>query len=249
MEQEDLVSISQELEQWEMSINDTLKQCQIGIKIVEKASLECNTGTTSDQIVKAVQNTEDNRTEADIKTKDTKKFSTEVESALIMKDTTPMSNKDAVGKITAEHKTSKSPSKLQFQCDECPVKYKWQSNLRRHKIRKHKNTRLGKKLNRKLKGVTKRRTCNWCKFTIEGIYSKSSAKTLMNAHKGNEHPFGKKCDQCEFHTTNYMSAHIKRIHSDERLICSDCGFKTIFKYILKKHQINKHIKQRRCFSE
>ena len=145
MEQEGLISISQELEEWEMSINDALKQCQIGIDIVEKASLECNADTTSDQIVKAVQNTEDNKTEADLKTKDTKKFSTEVESALIMKEITPMSKEGGVGKITAEHKTSK------FQCDQCPVKYKWQSNLRRHKTRKHTNTRLGKKIKQKIK--------------------------------------------------------------------------------------------------
>ena len=192
MEQEGLISLSQELEEWEMSINDALKQCQIGIEIVEKASLECNGDTTSDQIVKAVQNTEDNKTEVDLKTKDTKKFSTEVESALIMKDTTPMSNEDVVGKITAEHKTSKSPSKLQFQCDECPVKCNWQSNFSAHKARKYRKSRFGTKLKKKLKGFTSRRKCNWCKFTIEAIYSKSSAKTIMNAHKVNEHPFGKK---------------------------------------------------------
>ena len=174
-----------------MSINDALKQCQMGIEIVEKASLKCNADTTSEQIVKAVQNTEDNKTEADLKTKDTKKFSTEVESTLIVKEITPMSKEGGVGKITAEHKTSKSPSKLKFQCDECPVKYKWQSNLRRHKIRKHTSKRLGNKLNKKFKGVTKRRKCNWCKFTIEGIYSNSSAKILMNAHKVNEHPLVK----------------------------------------------------------
>ena len=165
MEQEDLVSISQELEEWEMSINDTLKQCQIGINIVEKASLECNAGTTSDQIVKAVQKTEDNKTEAELKTKDTKKFSTEVESTLIMKEITPMSKEGGVGKITAEHKTSKSQSKLQFQWDECPVKYNWQSNLSAHKARKHRKSRFGTKLKKKLKGFTNRRKCNWCKFT------------------------------------------------------------------------------------
>ena len=46
-----------------------------------------------------------------------------------------------------------------------------------------------------------------------------------------------------------MSAHIKRRHRKDSFICSDFGFKTIFKNILKKHQINKHIKQRRCRSE
>ena len=64
-------------------------------------------------------------------------------------------------------------------------------------------------------------------------------------------PLVKKCDQCEFYTTNYnaMSTHIKRIHSKERLICSDCGFTTIFKDSFKKHQINKYIKEKRCRSE
>ena len=40
MEHEDVTNISQELDDWEMSINNTLKQCLIDIDIVEKTSFE-----------------------------------------------------------------------------------------------------------------------------------------------------------------------------------------------------------------
>ena len=229
MDYKDLVSISQELEKWEMSINDTLKQCQIDIDIVEKASLECNAATTIDKIVEATEETEDDKAESELKTKDTKKFSTEVDLALIM------SKEGGNVKIIAKHKKSKSPSKLA------------------HKTLKHKKTRLGKELNKKIKDTddTRMRKCNWCNFTIEGIYSKSSATTLMNLHKVNEHPFGKKCDECEFHTlnSNNMKVHIRTLHNTERYICRDCGFNTISKFSLKIYQHNKHFKESRCRGE
>ena len=101
MDQEDLTIICQELNEWEMSINTTLKD------IVENASYDCNAETASDKIVKAAKETEDNKAEAELKTRDAKKFSTEVDSALSMKEITRMSKEGGDGKITAEHKKSK----------------------------------------------------------------------------------------------------------------------------------------------
>ena len=50
MQHEDVTNISQELEDWEMSINNSVKQCLIDIDSIEKTSIEYDGKVTTEHM-------------------------------------------------------------------------------------------------------------------------------------------------------------------------------------------------------
>ena len=102
MEQEDFATISQEIKEWEMSINHTLEKCQIDLDIVEKASIQCSAETASEKIVKTLQEAQDTKGKAEPITKYPEEFKCVDNSAFTMKEITLLSKDGGYGKITTE---------------------------------------------------------------------------------------------------------------------------------------------------
>ena len=258
MEQEDLSSISEELKAWEMSINDIIKECQISIDMVEKASFECRAEKASNTIFKAAQEAEDGQAETELIIKDAGMVKTKTESVaeIFMKEEKLMSKDGEVVRIIMKHKRNKSPSKKKFQCDECPVQYNWYSNLSAHKTTKHKNARLGTRRNKSWEEMnrTSFRKCKLCKFSIESSYSETSVQTLMNAHIVTEHPSGKvlKCEKCDFTTFKMknLKIHAHKMHLLKAVNilkygkkCLECEYRTTRSWRMQVHIRKRHDKE------
>ena len=247
MEQEDFATISQEIKEWEMSINHSLEKCQIDIDIVEKASIQCSAETSSEKIVKTLQESI---------TKYPEEFKCVENSAFTMKEITLLSKDGGYGKITTEQKKFKRPGKLKFQCDECPVKYNWKVNLLVHKTNKHSfnrkcdecefHTTTSKRMQDHIKRIHSKEKyiCDECEFVTfqEFVFKKHQCKRHNTLNQDEDIS----CKFCKFSfltTGNRKLAakHMKSEHPKERLFkCDECDYGSNWRNNIRMHKDGKH---------